>query len=376
MSKLLMINGDRSLAQGKKGAFYNTLEEFHKYWDRIDIICPSIPTISHKLSAMSFFGNVFVHPSPRSLIFQPFWILKKGQELYREQNFDLMTVHEYPPFYNGIGARLLWNKIQVPYVLEIHHVPGYPKVADSKEWFYRLATRFFIKHDASKAKSVRVVNQHQVPEFLIKAGVPEKKIILIPSFYIDLDIFRPTEVEKEYDLVFAARLEKNKGIFNLLEALKIAKNQKPDIKLLIVGYGSLKENLKLEIENFKLHNNVILTDWLPTAVDVARAFNSARVFINPSFNEGGPRVVLEAIACGLPIITTRVGAMVDIIKDGENGLYTNWDPHQMAEKFLFLLNNPELQKKFSQTGLELVKQFEKKSAIKNWAEKLQNIGKP
>lgn len=42
MAKLLMISGDRSLAEGKRGAFYNTLEEFRKYWDRIDVICPKV----------------------------------------------------------------------------------------------------------------------------------------------------------------------------------------------------------------------------------------------------------------------------------------------------------------------------------------------
>ncbi|MEK7659540.1 MAG: hypothetical protein AAB338_02740, partial [Patescibacteria group bacterium] len=136
--KLLMISGDRSLVQGKKGAFYNTLEEFHKYWTRIDIIMPRArgPVSPYPHSAqllfaryggppvespLALFGNVFIHCSPWPLIFQSWWILKKGQEIYKEQKFDLITVHEYPPFYNGIGAKMLWNRIRVPYVLEIFH---------------------------------------------------------------------------------------------------------------------------------------------------------------------------------------------------------------------------------------------------------------
>ena len=86
MSKLLMISGDRSLAAGKRGAFYNTLEEFHKYWDRIDIICPKVihiqgPTLDS--SSFAVFENVFVHPLPWPLLMQSFWIFKKGKETFR-----------------------------------------------------------------------------------------------------------------------------------------------------------------------------------------------------------------------------------------------------------------------------------------------------
>src|SRR3989338_10228011 len=143
--KLLMITGlgsAKDLASGKKGAFYNTLEEFSKYWTRIDIICPHIENykIENSLKIENFklkiFNNVFVHISPWPLVFHPFWFLKKGKEIYKEQKFDLMTVQDYPPFYNGIGARLLWSRIKVPYILEFHHISGYPKAANFKEKIY------------------------------------------------------------------------------------------------------------------------------------------------------------------------------------------------------------------------------------------------
>lgn len=370
-----MISGDRTLAEGKRGAFYNMLEEFHKYWDRVDIICPktSRGATARGFEVEPLFGNVYIHSSPWPLVMQPCWILKKGRQLYREHKFDIITVHEYPPFYNGIGARLLWNKIRAPYVLEIHHIPGYPKAANLKERLYRFAMRCFIKYDSSKARVVRVVNQHQVPEFLVSAGVLAEKIKYIPSFYVDLDVFKPIGVEKKYDLVFAARLEKNKGIHNLIKAVKIAVQTKPDIKLLIIGRGPELDRLTLQTASYKLQANVDFAGWLPTTDDIARAYNSARILINPSFNEGGPRVVLEAMACGLPVITTPVGVMLDVIKDGEDGLFTDWEPHEMAQKIIFLLGDQELQNKFSQAGLELAKQFEKKAAIKNYASKLVSL---
>lgn len=372
--KLLMITGlgsAKDLVSDKRGAFYYMLEEFSKYWDRIDIISPRARGVDSGVKVI--FGNVFIHISPWPLVLHPFWFLKKGLEIYKEQKFDIMTVQEFPPFYNGIGAKLLWNKIHVPYILEIHHIPGYPKAASFKERLYGFFMRCFIKYDAFTAKVVRVVNQHQVPEFLIQAGVSKEKIVYIPSLYIDLETFQPLSVEKKYDLVFTARLEKNKGIHLLLRAIKNVKLQNPNVKLLIIGSGPLKGEIQKYIRGYKLENNVFLSGWLETLGYVAQAYNSASIFINPSFNEGGPRVVLEAMACGLPVITTPVGAMPDIIKDGESGLFIDWNPADMAQKIWLLLNNVELQKKFSLAGIELVKQFERKSAIKNYAEKTRSF---
>ncbi len=374
MAKILMITGlgsVRDLASDKKGAFYYTLEEFHKYWDRIDIMCPRIK--GQEPGVKSLFGNVFMHISPWPLIFHPIWFLKKGVEIYKEQKFDLMTVQEFPPFYNGIGARLLWNKIKAPYILEIHHIAGYPRTANFKGWLYKTATRFFIKRDTAKARVVRVVNKKQVPNFLIKAGVPGDKIIYISSFYIDLDTFRPMGLDKKYDLVFASRLEKNKGIGLLLQAMSNVKIKMPNVKLLIVGSGPLKAKLQNYVKRNGLEHNVFFSGWLETLNDVARAYNSAKIFINPSFNEGGPRVALEAMACGLPVITTEVGAMLDVINDGENGLFADWSPEEMSEKILWLLERPDVQNRFSGEGLKIAEQFEKSTMIKNYAGKLKEI---
>lgn len=371
MAKLLMITGmgGTELARGKRGAFYNTLEEFHRYWDRIDILAPGGGSNTTK-----YFDNVFVHCSSWPLLYHPAWILKKGVDLHREQKFDLMTVHEFPPFYNGIGARLLAGEIKVPYVLEVHHIPGHPKAGSLKEKIYKKTWKIFAKWDTAKAKAVRVVNQKETPDFLISAGVPKEKLVYIPSMYIDLDIFKVyPEAAKKYDLVFCSRLEKNKGIFNLIEAVKIAKRQKPDIKLLIIGSGPEKKKLELQITNYQLQNNVFFSGWLETTRDVALAYNSAKIFVNPSFNEGGPRVVLEAMACGLPVVTTKVGLMHDLIRDGENGFFTDWYSAKMAEAILKLLNDSNLQNKFSESGLAIAQQFEKKAMIRNYAESLQKL---
>ena len=367
MAKLLMITGLGSaidLASNKKGAFYNTLEEFHKHWERIDIIVPRIK--GQKSEIKEFFGNVYVHISPWPLMFHPFWFVKKGWEIFKKQKFDLMTVHEFPPFYNGIGARLLWQKIKAPYVLEIFHIPGHPRAANIKEVVYKFLFKLFIRFDASKAKAVRVMNQNQVPDFLIRVGVPKEKIIYIPAIYVNSDIFRPMNLFKEYDLIFVGRLEKNKGINLFLEAVK-----KLSCKAVIVGDGSLTNDVKLKIGNWKL--KIDMHGWAKDSQEVAGLINKSRVLVMPSYNEGGPRVVVEAMACGVPILATPVGIVPDLLKNGLGGEIISWEADDIAQRVSGLLNNPDKYQKYSHSGPEIAGQFERKTAIKNYAEKLQAL---
>lgn len=372
--KLFMITGlgsAESLAAGKQGAFYYTLQEFHQYWDRIDILAPRTSNTREKTEV--FFGNVYVHSSGWPLILHPIYFLKKGFELWKQERFGLMTVQEFPPFYNGAGAFILHWLTGVPYVLEIMHIPGLPRASGPKERIYKWLAKLFIALDTMPARAVRVINQNQSRQFLVAAGVAEGKIHYIPAFYIDLNIFYPMPITKKYDLVFAGRLEKNKGIINLVKAIKILKKYKPDISLLIIGSGPLHSELKTLIKREGLERNIIFSGWLETNQGVAEAYNSARIFVSPSFNEGGPRVALEAMACGVPVVTTPVGIMLDVIRHGENGLFCDWKPRLMAEELSKLLMDTESQNKFKEAGLALVKQFEKKSAVKNYADKLRSL---
>ncbi len=361
--KLLFISGDTALAQGKKGPFYYLLEEFSKHWDRIDIICsktkPRINNI-HK--------NVYIHGFPWLMQRQPWFIFKKGLEIYKKEKFDIFGVHDDPPFYNDIGGYWLYKKTKTPYVLEAMHIAGDPKAGSLKESIYKILSRLFIRYFAKEAKAVRVINKKQTPEFLKEAGVDEKKLKYTPAFYIDFDIFKPQVLDKKYDLVFSGRLTKNKGIFLLVKAVKEIKKQKPDIKLIIIGSGPLRKEIEVYIRKNKLERNIMFSGWLPGIEDVAKIYNQSRIVVMPSFNEGGPRVTLEAMACKLPVITSRVGIMLDIIRDQENGIFIDWDVDDIKDKIVMLLNNENLRKKIAEYGYKTVQQFERKKVVKNYAD--------
>ena len=118
LMRLLMVSGDRAAVAGKRGAFWYTLQGFAEHWESVDILCPHVPTVRETVVHGETLGlphHVRFFPGPRGLWRQPGFIRRQGAQLHAEQPYDVMTVQEYPPFYNGIGAALLHRAIGIPY---------------------------------------------------------------------------------------------------------------------------------------------------------------------------------------------------------------------------------------------------------------------
>jgi glycosyltransferase involved in cell wall biosynthesis len=353
------LGSSRDLASGKQGAFYQTLEEFHKYWDRIDIVCPRIRGQKGKV----LFVNVHIHVSPWPLFLHPIYFIWKSVRLHREQQFSLMTVQEFPPFYNGIGAWLISKMTRVPYVLEIMHIPGYPKASSLKERIYKWLAYAFLDFDVAGARAVRVINKSETLTFLENAGIAAKKMRYIPANYIDMEVYQPQAGPKKYDLIVVGRLEKNKGIDLFLETIK-----ELGCSALIVGSGSLSKDISLKIKNLKL--NIDMHGWAEDSSEIARLLNQSKALIMCSYNEGGPRVVLEAMACGVPVLATPVGIVPDVVKAGKTGYIIDWNARDIARKARLLFSHyAELAKQC----VEMARPFEKKTAIKFYAEELKKL---
>ncbi|MDO8648408.1 MAG: glycosyltransferase family 4 protein [Candidatus Peregrinibacteria bacterium] len=364
---LLMVSGDRSVLQGKKGAFHYTLEEFAKHWGRIDILSPRVAEANAETRHP--FPNVHFHPSPGRLWRQPRWILRKGRELIHEYKHAVMTVHEYPPFYNGIGAEKLQERTRIPYALEIHHIIGYPKAASAAEWIGRLLSRRVLPIDAKKAKAVRVVNQG-TKDTLARWGIPAEKIHVVPSFYLDTAVLKPDRsVTKQYDLAFCGRLVKNKGLLPLLNTLSTMEK----VSLLVIGDGSERGRAEAFVQSHGLTERVTFLGWLPTQEDVIRAIQSAKVFIVNSLSEGGPRVALEAMACGMPVVATRVGVLPDVIRDGVNGFLTDGTSSDLQRRITSLLSDSSLPERIGKEAEHIIETFERSRLIAQYAEFIRSL---
>lgn len=358
MTKLLMISGDRSVAAGKAGAFSETLKELHTHFERIDIICPKV---SGQLVRVVH-GNVYLHPASGGLISQPSYILQKGRELHKIHCYDVMTVHEYPPFYNGIGARWLKKITGIKAVLEIHHVIGWPRASTFTEYIGRILSRLFLPLHCQVFDAVRVVNG-TVKNLLSTWGVPSERVHVVPSFYLDHEAIAASKNQpKTHDLVFCSRLVDNKGLLSAIDALETL----PTATLLVIGDGPLKR--KAEQHAKKFGARVTFTGWLPSQSAVLQKIASGKIFVMNSSSEGGPRSALEAMALGLPILTTRVGVMPDIIRDGVNGIFTDGSSTDIAHKAQALLSDDVRRESMGREAALVTRMFEKHTAVQAYAD--------
>lgn len=362
---LLMISGDRSAVQGKKGAFYYTLEELCKHFARIDVITPKVKHVHPPA-----LENVYFHPSKRGLWYQPRWIEKKGRELRETVKCDVMTVHEFPPFYNGFGARRLHRKTGIPYALEIHHVTGYPVSATNTEQAGYALSRMFLKRDAKHATCVRVVND-DVYALLKSWGIDEEKLSIVPSFYLDSDVLQAQNKEEKesFDIVCACRMVANKGLPELITAMK----DLPHRTLLLIGDGPLRHQAMQLARRLGIADRITFFGWLRTQEDVARAMHMGKIFVMNSKSEGGPRVALEAMALGLPVIATRVGIMPNVIQEGVNGIFTSGTVPDLVEKIATLLQNDEARRRMGENATAIMDRFERKKCIAEYAMFLQSL---
>lgn len=367
---LLMLSGDATVAQGYEGAFSQMLGRFCKHWDRIDILCPR----ASGASARVIHGNVYIHPSPHHKAFQLWFILQQGRALIAEREYALITSHDFGLFYNGLGAQRLSRLSGIPYVSEILHVEGYPRAVTLRERLYRIIAKSYIRAARSRAAAFRVMNRIEMPELLRRLGVPDEKILILPAIYIDYSIFRPLPDEaRQFEVLFVGRLASNKGLFTILDAFDLARHTYPEARLGILGRGPLQRALERRIARLGLSHAVTLIERLPGPQDVARLYNRSAMLVCASTAEGGPRVAVEAMACGVPVISTPVGVMRELIIDGQNGSLFNWDARELADKICALLANEALRRQVAEVGRQSVQGFDADSVIAAYARGYQEL---
>ncbi|HEX8264218.1 MAG TPA: glycosyltransferase family 4 protein [Pyrinomonadaceae bacterium] len=140
-------------------------------------------------------------------------------------------------------------------------------------------------------------------------------------------------------LLFVGAVGKLKGEKDLIKALALLRDNKPNLKISFLGYGA--ENLKDYCEKFEIGNLVEYLGAVPMNERI-EFFRRSDIFVLPTYAEAMPMSVIEAMAAGLPVISTRVGGIPELIEDGVDGiLFAPGDVGALAEKISFLLNNKD-----------------------------------
>ncbi len=368
---LLMISGDTVLATGRRGVFYGVLEVLSRHFARIDVIAPRP---DGPVTTRSLFENVVLHPGAGSRLAQYDHVLSTGRRLLKEREYAIATSHDYGFFYNGMAALKLHREFGLPYLSEIHHVPGVPLAASLRERLDRILARWYVPMAAKHAVAIRVVNRVEMPNLLTKWGVPREKIAVIPSLYLDHGVFAPRGRSKRFDVVAVGRLVANKRFDLVVRAMHRIKQMGRAASLLLVGTGPLERELLDLAKRLGVLEWIRHERFLPTQEDLAKAYDESRMLVCASTSEGGPRVTCEAMACGTPVITTPVGLMAELVQDGVNGLLFQWDVDTLATAILALLDDDDRRAAMGARGREAVLPFERDAMIGNYARELLRFG--
>lgn len=177
----------------------------------------------------------------------------------------------------------------------------------------------------------------------------KKNIVYIPNS-IDIQVFKPEKIRKTVDILFVGRLEKQKNLQLLMNAVALLNNQK--ISVLFVGNGSEKENILRFIKHHCV--NLKILSSLPNN-ELPKYYNQAKIFILPSAIEGHPKALLEAMSCGMTVIGSKVSGIQGIIKNHSNGMLTTDNPHDLAGLIKSLLANPKLRQKLGNRARQSIK---------------------
>jgi glycosyltransferase involved in cell wall biosynthesis len=239
----------------------------------------------------------------------------------------------------------------IPMIATIHGRPK-PLILPNGE----RTTDFDSFSDACPFDLVLAVSENNaavLEQYLARKGVSAPVLPLYLG--IDLSVFHPMDnVVKKWDVAFMGRLEGMKAVDLFPEMLRLLKEHHPNLKFLMTGEGSLKKELladfqKTGVSQMVDYQGVVETERVPLLI------NQSRVFIYPSREEPFGLSILEAMGCGVPVVTTNVFGPKEIITDGLDGLAVAPDNvDELVKAIRKLLENDEIRVRIGENGRKTV----------------------
>lgn len=278
-------------------------------------------------------------------------------KILNQQNFDL--VH-FAHFNHPVTYKR-------PFVVTVHDLimHFYPTGAQQRSPLRRLAYKW-VMNDCRRARSIIVPSQATKNDLVRKLGFPETKIVITEEGAESS--FRPSTnaeklaIKKKFDLpekylIFVSRWERYKGLPALLEAYEKLRTDFPELGLVICGLPD-KQNQEVAalVRDAQTNNPRIVTPGFVTNDELVALYGAASVYVHPSWYEGFGIMILEAFACGLPVVTSNTSSLPEVV--GDAGLLV--DPRNTADLTLAIkriLSDEQLAHDLIKKGHERVKQY-------------------
>ncbi len=255
--------------------------------------------------------------------------------------------------YGGLAANTLGIKEIYPLIAGI----GSVFISDNlKAKVIRTILTLEYKLAMKNSKNVFFQNKDDAEFFTKNRIIPANKIVYINGSGVNIDKFTVQPFPEKFGFLCIARLIRDKGIGEYLKACRMVKQQHPAVRCLLVGpYDSNPSAIKPKELQKYIDDGII--EYFGEQEDVRPYLEQCTVFVLPSYREGTPKAVLEAMACGKAVITTDAPGCRETVADGVNGyLVPVKEVKSLADKMVELINNQELCHKFGQAGRKLVEE--------------------
>ncbi len=334
----------------------------------------------HRLT--HFFKNVYYHEVETSsypLFEQQLYglsLTSKMLEVMEYENLDLIHVHYAIP--HAISAYLTkqvlkQNNADVKIITTLH---GTDITLVGLEPSFLPLVKFSIENSDGVTAVSRFLKEKTLTNYNIN-----KEIEVIYNF-IDTELYKPDEKKRnqlrknyvsnnEKILIHTSNFRPVKRVCDTIKILSIVKKQLP-VKLLLIGDGPDRSDCERLVRDLKLNNDVM---FLGKQDGLEELLTMGDVFIMPSQSESFGLSALEAMACGLPVVSSSVGGLPELVKHNETGFIAEFgDVNRMAKYTLDLLTNERKYKKFSENARNrAVQVFDKKLIVPKYLEYYEKI---
>ena len=266
------------------------------------------------------------------------------------EKFDVIDCQGFP-FFSCFTAKINSLFSGSPLVITLHEVWNdyWYEYLGKAGFFGKLVEKLMINLTG------RIITVSKKTKADLKAMKSSEKSVVIPNG-IDFNyISKISPSDKKSDIIFAGRLIKEKNVEILIRAIPDVKEKIPDIKCCIIGDGPERAKLDKLVQELDIQNNVEFKGFMKDYSSLISYMKSSEVFVLPSTREGFGIVVIEANACGLPVVVvdSKMNAASDLIINNKNGIISDFSKEDIAENIINMMDKKEkMQKNCIETSRE------------------------
>jgi glycosyltransferase involved in cell wall biosynthesis len=257
--------------------------------------------------------------------------------------------------FGGIAARI----VRAPAVVNAITGLGYLVQSEGlRPRLIRSAIKPALRWVLASPRSAVILQNDCDCEELVQAGmVKRSQVVVIRGAGVNVSVFCPSpEPNGVPVVVLAARMLRTKGIGEFVQAARLVKSNGIQVRCVLAGTVDKENPATLSEEELRRWEEDGVVEWWGQVDDMAGVFAQSQVVVLPTYyGEGLPKVLLEAAACGRPLVATRVRGCQEIVRDGENGLLVPpKDPEALALAIVTLLRDSALRSRMGACGRDIV----------------------